>query len=286
MTFQPHPAAAPAMPMAVRDTATLAIFPATCLSRSVPHHAGRIMTPARLFAIAALWLTAVGAGTLAPLSDSAAQASAPNAAPTPAPAGAPPRDFAAERKAIGDSRAWTNYRFATAEHACYDKFFVNHCVDKAKEVQRQELQVLRQRELEVGDAERAQRAADRDREQALRRAEYEAGQPKRSTSEQASREAFEKKQQEQQLRDAQRQADAPKRSADAQAHQQKQADFDARMREAQSKGAEQARQREENVKAYEAKQREAEQRQKDLEERRAKAKEQQGQASAPRPFGF
>ncbi|CAG9172871.1 hypothetical protein LMG23992_02356 [Cupriavidus laharis] len=282
MTFKPHPAAAPAMPMAVRDTATPAMSPAAQLSRSVPHRAGRMMPHARLFATAALWLTVVGAGTLGPLSDSAAQASAPEAAG----AGAAPRDFAAERKAIGDSRAWTNYRFATAEHACYDKFFVNHCIDKAKEIQRQELQVLRQRELEVGDAERAQRAADRDREQALRRAEYEASQPKRSANEQASREAFEKKQQDQQLRDAQRQADAPKRSANAQAYQQKQSDFDARMREAQSKGAEQARQREENVKAYEAKQREAAQRQKDLEERRAKAKEQQGQASAPRPFGF
>jgi hypothetical protein len=277
MTFKPHPPAAPAMPMAVRDTATLAMFPAARLSRSVPHRAGRMMPPARLFAMVALWLTAVGAGTLAPLSDCAAQASAPAAAP---------RDFAAERKAIGDSRAWTNYRFATAERACYDKFFVTHCIDQAKEIQRQELHVLRQRELEVGDAERAQRAADRDREQALRRAEFEAGQPKRSANEQASRESFEKKQQEQQLRDAQHQADAPKRSANAQSYQQKQADFDARMREAQSKGAEEARQREENVKAYEAKQREAEQRQKDQDERRAKAKEQQGQASAPRPFGF
>lgn len=275
MTFKPHPAVAPAMPMAVRDTATLAMFPAAHLPSSVPPRDGRMMPPARL--LAAAWLAVVGAGTLAPLSDSAAQASAPAAAA---------RDFAAERKAIGDSRAWTNYRFATAERACYDKYFVNHCVDKAKEIQREELQVLRQRELEVGEAERAQRAADRDREQALRRAEYEAGQPKRSANEQASRESFEKKQQEQQLRDAQHQADAPKRSANAQSYQQKQADYDARMREAQSKGAEQARQREENVKAYEAKQREAEQRQKDQDERRAKAKEQQGQASAPRPFGF
>ncbi len=143
--------------------------------------------------------------------------------------------FSAERKAIGDSRAWTKYRFATAERACYDKFFVTPCIDKAKEVQRQELQVLRQRELEVGEAERAQRAADRDREQALRQAEFEASQPQRSANERASRESFEKKQQEQQLRDAQHQADAPKRSANAQSYQQKQADFDARMREAQKK---------------------------------------------------
>jgi hypothetical protein len=216
-----------------------------------------------------------------------AQASAP-AVPSAgsSAAGGATRDFAAERKAIGDSRAWTNYRFAAAEHECYGKFFVNHCVDKAKEVQREELQVLRKRELEVGEAERAHRAAERDREQALRSAEFEAGQPQRAATEQSSREAFQKKQQEQQLRDAQRQGEAPQRAGNAQAYEKKQSDFDARMQEAQQKGAGQARQRQENAKAYEDKQRDLERRQKELEERRAKAKEQQGQASAPRPFGF
>jgi len=245
------------------------MFPAVSLLKPVPKRSGRM-------AIAALRLAAAACVMPGLVPPSHAQASVPVA----------PRDFAAERRAIDDSRAWTNYRHAAAEHACYDKFFVNHCLDKAKEIQRQELQVLRRRELEVGDAERAQRAADRDREQALRRAEFEAGQPQRSANEQASREAFDKKQQEQQLRDAQHQAEAPGRAANAQAYQKKQSDFDARMKEAQEKGAEQARQRQENVKAYEAKQREAEQRQKDQDERRAKAKEQQGQASAPRPFGF
>jgi hypothetical protein len=240
-----------------------------------------------LFRAASLAVLALAAGAaMMPVRPALAQASAPAAVPATAPATGAPRDFGAERKAIGDSRAWTNYRFSAAEHECYSKFFVNSCIDKAKEVQRQELQVLRKRELEVGEAERAHRAAERDREQALRRAEFEASQPQRAASEQSSRSAFEKKQQEQQLRDAQRQGEAPQRAANAQAYQQKQSDFDAKMKEAQQKGAEQARQREENVKAYEAKQRDLEQRQKELEERRAKAREQQGQASAPRPFGF
>ncbi|WP_427313186.1 hypothetical protein [Cupriavidus sp. H39] len=225
----------------------------------------------------------VACAVLMPLHQAQAQAPAPAASAAPA-AG---RDFAAERKAIGDSRAWTNYRFAAAERECYSKFFVTHCINNAKEIQREETQVLRKRELEVGEAERAHRAAERDREQALRRAEFEASQPQRAASEQSSREAFEKKQQEQQLRDAQHQAEAPQRSANAQAYEKKQSDFDARMQEAQQKGAEQARQRQENVKAYDAKQRDLEQRQKALEERRAKAREQQqGPASAPRPFGF
>lgn len=199
----------------------------------------------------------------------------------------PPRNFDAERKAISESRAWTQYRFAAAERACYDKFFITHCIDQAKETQRAELAVLRQRELELGEAERAYKAARRDREQALRQAEYEASQPQRAAEEQANRASFERKQQEQQLRDAQRQAEAPQRAANAAEYQQKQADYEARMREAREKGAEQARQRAENVQAFEAKQREAAQRQREVEERRAKAKERSASdAGAPRPFGF
>ncbi|WP_042885105.1 hypothetical protein [Cupriavidus necator] len=270
MIVKPRPAAAKATSPAASEAAILAM---PTLARTFPSRAGRIALPALVVAACA---------ALMPASGALAQASTPAAAP--AAAGA--RDFAAERKAIGDSRAWTNYRFAAAERECYSKFFVTRCIDQAKEIQRGELHVLRTRELEVGEAERAHRAAERDREQALRRAEFEASQPKRAASEQSSRQAFDKKQQEQQLRDAQRQGEAPQRAANAQAYQQKQSDFDARMKEAQQKGAEQAQQRQENVKAYEAKQRELEQRQKELEERRAKAKEQQSPASAPRPFGF
>lgn len=232
----------------------------------------------------------------APQGAAHAQASAPVAAPTSAPASAPippdpgkPRDFEAERKAVDDSRAWTRYRFAVAERACYSKFLVTSCIDKAKDVQREELHVLRARDLEIGDAERAYKAATRDREQALRRAEYEAGQPGRAATEQASREAFERKQQEQALRDAQVTGQAPQRAANAEAYQKKQDDYNARLKEAQQKGAESARQRQENVKAYEQKQADAVQRQKDLDERRANAEEkkkQGGQNAGPSPFGF
>ncbi|PLP99942.1 hypothetical protein [Cupriavidus pauculus] len=255
------------------------------MARPVSHS----VSPVATLALAALLLAA-------PLGAAHAQASAPAAATTPAPTSAPippdpgkPRDFEAERKAIGDSRAWTNYRFAVAERACYSKFLVTNCIENAKDVQREELHVLRAKDLEIGDAERAYKAATRDREQALRRAEYEAGQPGRAANEQASRDAFDRKQQEQALRDAQANGQAPQRAANAQSYQKKQDDFSTRMQEAQQKGAESARQRQENVKTYEQKQADAAQRQKDLEERRAKAEEKQkqgGQNAAPSPFGF
>lgn len=250
--------------------------------------------PISAFPIATLTLAALLLAVLPGVAH--AQASAPAAAPTSAPTFAPippdpgkPRDFEAERKAIGDSRAWTNYRFAVAERACYSKFLVTSCIEKAKDTQREELHVLRAKDLEVGDAERAYKAATRDREQALRRAEYEAGQPGRAANEQASREAFERKQQEQALRDAQATGQAPQRAANAEAYQKKQDDYNARLQEAQKKGAESARQRQENVKTYEQKQADAVQRQKDLDARRAQAEEkkkQGGQNSAPSPFGF
>ena len=180
-----------------------------------------VSSTALTIALAALLLAA-------PFQLAMAQASAPAAAAVP-PAPGVARDFDAEHKAIDDSRAWTKYRYAVAERACYSKFLVNNCIDKAKEVQRGELQVLRERDLEVGDAERAYRATQRDHDQALRRAEYEASLPKRAADEQASREAFERKQQDQALRDAQHNAGAPQRAANAEAYQKKQDDFAAEV---------------------------------------------------------
>ncbi|MDF3832420.1 hypothetical protein P3W85_05605 [Cupriavidus basilensis] len=276
MIAKPHPAA-----LAAALSDRFATLTKVRAARHLPAQARHALLAAGM---AALLMPMYGHAQAAP------GASQVSAQATAAPATqAPPRDFAAERKAIGDSRAWTNYRYGMAEHDCYNKFFVTHCIDKAKDVQREELQVLRKRELEIGDAERAFKAAERDKAQAIKRAEYESGQPGREANERANRESFERKQQDQQLRDAQHQADAPQRAANAEAYNKKQADFDARVKAAQAQGAQQAVQRQENVKAFEAKQRDAAQRQKDLDERRAKAKEQQekqGQGAAPRPFGF
>src|SRR5262245_41596043 len=88
-----------------------------------------LATPVSTLALAALLLAA-------PWTAVHAQASAPAAVPAAgviSPDPGQPRDFAAERKAIGDSRAWTNYRFAAAERECYSKFLVNRCIEQAKD---------------------------------------------------------------------------------------------------------------------------------------------------------
>ncbi|WP_342118127.1 hypothetical protein [Pseudoduganella sp. OTU4001] len=54
--------------------------------------------------------------------------------------------------------------FAASEQVCYDKFFVNNCLDKAKEQRRLRLAELRQVEVEASYYKRRQAVEQRDRE--------------------------------------------------------------------------------------------------------------------------
>ncbi|HVL09190.1 MAG TPA: hypothetical protein VM512_08540, partial [Burkholderiaceae bacterium] len=103
------------------------------------------------------------------------------------------RNFDAERSTLDAARQWTEYRFKEAEHACYERFFVNACLNKADDVRREALQDIRRREIAVNDAERAQKAAIRDREAAIRKAQYEAEQGQRDAEARRNRAAFEDK---------------------------------------------------------------------------------------------
>ncbi|MHA6885657.1 hypothetical protein [Ralstonia pseudosolanacearum] len=198
-----------------------------------------------------------------------------------------PPDFGPEHDRISSARAWAEYRYEQAERACYGTFFVTHCIDKAKDVRRTELHAIRARELALDEAERADRAERRDRDRAVRQAQYEAERPQREASEQKNRGDFEQKQEQQRLNEAQRQAEAPQRAANAQAHAQKQSDYDARLKAAQAQGAANAAKRAENAKLYQQKQQDAQQRQKELEERREQSKHRNEQnKSNTSPLGF
>jgi len=212
--------------------------------------------------------------------------SQPIAAPA-APVSSTPPDFGAEHDRISSAKAWAEYRYAEAERACYDKFLVARCIDKAKDARRTELHTIRERELALDEAERADRAARRDQERAIRDAQYSAERPQREAAEQKNRTDFQNKQEQQRLNEAQRQAGAPQRAASAQAYGQKQADYNAKLKAAQEQGAANAAKRAENVKQYEEKQQGAVQRQKQLEQRRedAKRRNQQNQNNTS-PLGF
>lgn len=247
------------------------LFSARC--RNAARHASRLVLP--IFALGAA-LSAMPAQSQ----------SLPAAKPAAAVSSTPP-DFGAEHDRINSAKSWAEYRYAEAERACYDKFLVTRCIDKAKDVRRTELHTIRERELALDEAERADRAARRDQDRAIREAQYNAERPQREASEQKNRTDFESKQEQQRLNEAQRQAGAPQRAANAQAYGQKQSDYDAKLKAAQEQGAANAAKRAESAKQFQEKQQEAVQRQKELEQRREETKRRNEQnQNNTSPLGF
>lgn len=248
-------------------------LPSSARRRAAARIATRLVLPVFVLSVALL---------AAPAWSQSQPASVPAAA---APATSP--DFGAEHDRINSAKSWAEYRYAEAERACYDKFLVTRCIDKAKDVRRTELHTIRERELALDEAERADRAARRDQERAIRDAQYNAERPQREAAEQKNRSEFENKQEQQRLNEAQRQAEAPQRAANAQAATKKQADYDARLKAAQEQGAANAAKRAESAKQFQEKQQDAAKRQKELDERReqTKRRNQQNQNNTS-PLGF
>jgi hypothetical protein len=90
---------------------------------------------------------------------------------------APPSKSVAEadRKLAGAAaqRAAIEAEFATSEQICYDKFFVNDCLDKAREKRRSAIAVVRAVEIEAEYFLRQDKADARDRGLAEAQKEFE-----------------------------------------------------------------------------------------------------------------
>jgi hypothetical protein len=69
---------------------------------------------------------------------------------------------AAERERLVAERRHLNELSAAQEQACRERFLVNDCVAKVRARRREELRPLRERELQLDDADRRQRALDRE----------------------------------------------------------------------------------------------------------------------------
>jgi len=76
--------------------------------------------------------------------------------------------------AVARERAAIEARYAEREAVCYDKFFVNHCLDEAKERRRVALVAQRNIEIEAERFKRRLKVEERDREIAAAEAEYKA----------------------------------------------------------------------------------------------------------------
>ena len=76
--------------------------------------------------------------------------------------------------AVAVERAAIEARYAEREAVCYDKFFVNRCLDEAKERRRVALVAQRNIEVEAEHFKRRTKVDERDREMAAAEAEYKA----------------------------------------------------------------------------------------------------------------
>ena len=102
----------------------------------------------------------------------AAHQTAPEAAPVPASSSVPQAD--ARLAEMARVRTVVEARFAEREQICYTKFFVNHCLDQAKEERRSALSGLRAIEIEASHFKRAHAVEQRDLALAADNAEAKA----------------------------------------------------------------------------------------------------------------
>ncbi|KQY01705.1 hypothetical protein ASD28_09475 [Massilia sp. Root133] len=154
--------------------------------------------------------------------------------------------------AVARERAAIEARFAERERVCYDKFFVNNCLDEAKERRRSALAA--QRAIEVQAEHFKRRAVVEERDRNLAEAE-------RRFKEQEARMAAEppKPAAEPTPVPAQRKAIAPERMAER----------DARLRAQKQQEAASAGKRAQNVRDYEARKAQSEERQRKVAQRKA-----------------
>lgn len=177
--------------------------------------------------------------------------------------------------AVAVERTAIEARYAEREAVCYDKFFVNHCLDEAKERRRVALNAQRNIEIEAERFKRRVKVEERDREIAAADAEYKAEEarlaaepppPPRDTTA----------------------LPPPKPSPAA----SRMARRDAKAKEEAARAPEEAARAAANVRAFEARKRKAEQRQKEAAQRVAereakaaarKAEEEKARAATPAP---
>ncbi|MFP3693378.1 hypothetical protein SB784_35485, partial [Burkholderia sp. SIMBA_048] len=87
------------------------------------------------------------------------------------------------------------------------KFFVNRCLNKARDSMRTVQADIRKEQLALDGEQRALRARERDERVALKRAQDEASAPERAAQDARNAQAYEEKQRQHELNQAQRNAE-------------------------------------------------------------------------------
>ncbi|TFW28571.1 hypothetical protein [Massilia horti] len=196
---------------------------------------------------AGAWLAAVAL---------AACSSAPQ---VPAKVAVPPSQSVAQANQrlarVAKERAAIEAHYAEAEHACYQRFFVNHCLDKIKESRRTALAEQRAIEIEASHFLRQARVDERDRAMAEADARYkeeearlaaEPPQPPRAPTEvppprpSPVAERVAKHNEKMREVEARERAEAGKRAENVAAFNKRKAEAEARQREVARRKAEKA----------------------------------------------
>jgi colicin import membrane protein len=172
---------------------------------------------------------------------------------------------------VEKDRSVAEAEFGAAEQVCYTRFFVNNCLDKAKEKRRERLAALRAVEIEANHFKRKHAVDIRDREledraqqdakEEAARAAAPAPEPREAVERPpvkpqavtpAQRQAeYAARQRAQQAQDA---AEAPKRAERAAEHERRVAESDRRQQRVQQRLAEKEEKRRKRAEAEAAKQ--------------------------------
>ena len=224
----------------------LALTLAGCLAIGSPSAMAQAATPA------------AGTDGAAPMSDAAFAAK--NA------------DLDAQQRALTERTTENDYRYAVAQHDCYAKFLVNHCIETARATMRTEKGSIRQAQLALSAERRDTRKEKRVADDATKQAQTAAAAPAKAANEARNRAAFDARQQQHQVDLAKRGDDSAQRAANAAAYARKQSAHQQALDQARRDAAADAAKRADNVQRYEAKQQAAAQRQVALEERQRQAK--------------
>ncbi len=159
---------------------------------------------------------------------------------------------------VARDRAKVNEEFAASERVCYTKFFVNSCLDEAKEKRRAALSQLRAVEVEASHYKRQDSVDRRDAELAER--------VRKDAEEQALRAQQEPKA-------AKVVDDTPRAAPGGPSLAERQAQYDAKVQRQQAEDAANAGKRAANVAAFEKKQADSLKRQAAIEKKKQEAEQ-------------
>ncbi len=164
---------------------------------------------------------------------------------------------------VAQDRAATNDEFAASERECYTRFFVNNCLDKAKEKRRVALADARAREVDAQHFKREESVAKRDAELAERN---------RKDADEAALRAAQPPKPPKEEHEAAKTSSGPSLA-------EREAQHDAKVKRQEQEDAANAAKRAANVEAFERKQVESERRQKEVARKKAENEEKAKQAA-------